>query len=332
VTSRAYRSPFWLPGGHLQTIYPYVFLRPEPPAYRRERVETPDGDFVDLDWLEPAAVAKDAPMVALFHGLEGNSSSHYATALLSAVSGQGWRGVVPHWRGCSGEPNRLPRAYHSGDYAETEWMLGAIRARAGRSALYAVGVSLGGSALLNWLGREGGKSRSWLAAAASVSAPIDLLASGTALDRGLNRIYARNFLKTLVPRALAKLGPFPGLYDEAALRNVRTIRAFDDLVTAPLHGFRDVDDYWTRGSSKPWLRTIELPTLILNARNDPFVPGDTLPGPSDVSATVTLEQPVHGGHVGFTTGPFPGRLDWLTGRLLQYFRSNPACNGARDPV
>jgi len=332
VTSTAYRSPLWLPGSHLQTIYPYVFLRATPPTYRRERVETPDGDFVDFDWWEAPSVPKDAPVVALFHGLEGSSSSHYATALLTAVAGQGWRGVVPHWRGCSGEPNRLSRAYHSGDYAETEWMLSALRTRARGASLYAVGVSLGGSALLNWLGREGEKSRSWLAAAASVSAPIDLPASGAALDRGLNRIYARNFLKTLVPRALAKLGRFPGLYDEAALRKVRTIRAFDDLVTAPLHGFRDVDDYWTRGSSKPWLRTIELTTLVLNAGNDPFVPGDTLPGPSDVSAAVTLEQPARGGHVGFTSGPFPGRLEWLTRRLLDFFRSNPACNGARNPL
>jgi predicted alpha/beta-fold hydrolase len=314
----AYRSPRWLPGSHVQTIYPYLLLRKAPPPYRRERIETPDGDFVDCDWLESPAAADDAPLVILFHGLEGGSRSHYAAAIMAALAARVWRGVVPHWRGCGGGPNRLPRAYHSGDHAEVDWMLGALRARAGSAPVFAIGVSLGGSALLNWLGRQGGKSRAWLAAAASVSAPIDLLAAGAALDRGLNRIYAWNFLRTLVPKALAKERRFPGIYDAAELRRVRTMRGFDDLVTAPMHGFRDVLDYWTRGSSKSHLRGIELPTLVLNARNDPFVPGESLPGPGEVSAAVTLEQPAHGGHVGFTSGAFPGRLDWMTHRLLRF--------------
>ncbi|MBI3855846.1 MAG: alpha/beta hydrolase, partial [Planctomycetes bacterium] len=174
-------------------------------------------------------------------------------------------------------------------------------------------------ALLNWLGRESPKSLALLSAAAAVSAPIDLPAAGAALDRGLNRIYCRNFLRTMLPKALAKLAAFPGLYDEAALRRVRSMRAFDDLVTAPLHGFRDVDDYWTRGSSKPWLRRISLPTLVLNALNDPFVPGGSLPGPSEASAAVKLEQPRQGGHVGFASGPFPGTMDGLIRRLMTFF-------------
>jgi predicted alpha/beta-fold hydrolase len=312
-----YRPPFWLPGSHAQTMYPYLFLRGRPVLFRRERLDTPDGDFVDVDWLDGAP---DAPVLVLFHGLEGSSRSHYATAILTAAASRGWRGVVPHWRGCGGEPNRLPRAYHSGDYAEVDWMLGALRPRLGSAPMAAVGVSLGGSALLNWLGREGEKSRAWLKAAAAVSAPIDLLASGSALDRGWNRIYARNFLRTLVPKALAKERLHPGIVDAAALARVRTMRAFDDLFTAPLHGFRDVVDYWTRGSSMPWLATVRLPTLLLNARNDPFVPGASLPGPGDVSADVTLDQPPHGGHVGFTSGGFPGALDWLCGRLLGFLR------------
>jgi len=313
--STAYRSPWWLPGSHLQTIYPYLRLRPDPPTYRRERVETADADFVDFDWVDGPA---DAPVVVLFHGLEGSSKSHYASALLRAASARGWRGVVPHWRGCGGEPNRIARAYHSGDYAELEALLVAVRARTGPSPLLAVGVSLGGNVLLNWLGREPAKSRAWLKAAASVSAPIDLVASGRALDRGLNRIYARNFLKTLVPRALEKLQRFPGFCSEEQLRGVGTIHDFDDLVTAPLHGFAGVMDYWSRASSKPWLREIALPTLVLHARNDPFVPGASLPGPSEVSAAVALEQPATGGHVGFVSGGFPGSLDWFTSRLLNY--------------
>jgi len=313
--SESYRAPWWLPGSHLQTIYPYLRLRPDPPTYRRERVETADADFVDFDWVDGP---EGAPVVVLFHGLEGSSKSHYASALLKAATARGWRGVVPHWRGCGGEPNRLARAYHSGDYAELEALLGMVRSRTGPAPLLAVGVSLGGNVLLNWLGREPAKSRAWLKAAASVSAPIDLVASGTALDRGLNRIYARNFLKTLVPRALEKLQRFPGLYSDEKLRRVGTIHDFDDLVTAPLHGFAGVMDYWSRASSKPWLKEIALPTLVLNARNDPFVPGASLPGPSEVSAAVVLEQPATGGHVGFVSGGFPGSLDWLTSRLLNY--------------
>jgi len=299
---QGYRGAWWLPGAHAQTIYPYLFLRRASLAYRRERVETPDGDFVDFDWLDGAG-----PVLVLFHGLEGSSRSHYATAILSAAAARGWRGVVPHWRGCSGEPNRLPRAYHSGDHAEAAWMMETIRSRIGAAPAFALGVSLGGSVLLNWLGRGGGTG---LTAAATVSAPIDLPAAGAALDRGLNRIYARNFLKTLLPKAAAK-GQCDG--------PIGTMREFDDLVTAPLHGFKGVDDYWSRASSKPWLKEIALPTLVLNAKNDPFVPGDSLPGPGDVGAAVTLEQPDHGGHVGFAGGAFPGRLDWLCERILGFF-------------
>jgi predicted alpha/beta-fold hydrolase len=309
-----YRAPWWLPGSHAQTIYPYLALRRAPLGYRRERVETPDGDFIDFDWLPDGAA--DAPTLVLLHGLEGSSRSHYATALLAAAARRGWRGVVPHWRGCSGEPNRLPRAYHSGDHAETAWILETLRARIGAAPAYAVGVSLGGSALLNLLGRGGGR---FLSRAATVSAPIDLPAAGAALDRGWNRVYARNFLKTLVPKAAAK---------GQCHRPIRTMREFDDLVTAPLHGFAGVDDYWSRASSKPWLRRIELPTLILNARNDPFVPGNSLPGPAEVSPAVTLEQPRHGGHVGFSTGPFPGSLSWLSDRIFSFFDVRPK-DGAR---
>jgi predicted alpha/beta-fold hydrolase len=298
-------------------MYPYLFLRGRPLPLRRERLDTPDGDFIDLDWFDASS---DRPLIVLFHGLEGSSRSHYATAILGALATRGWRGVVPHWRGCGGEPNRLPRAYHSGDFAEVDWILGALRRRSGSAAMAAIGVSLGGSALLNWLGREGEKSRAWLRAAAAVSAPIDLLASGSALDRGWNRLYCRNFLRTLVPKALAKERLHPGIYDAARLARIRSMRAFDDLVTAPLHGFRDVVDYWTRGSSMPWLSTIHLPTLVLNARNDPFVPGASLPGPGDVSPEVTLDQPPEGGHVGFTSGGFPGGLGWLLGRLLDFLQ------------
>lgn len=315
----SYQPPRWLRGSHAQTIYPHLFLHRSPPHYRRERVDTPDGDFVDFDWVDGPT---DAPVVVLFHGLEGSSRSRYAAVIMHAVARAGWRGVVPHWRGCSGEPNRLPRAYHSGDYAEVDWMLEAIHARIGNAPIFAIGISLGGSALLNWLGRESRKSRTRLAAAAAVCAPIDLKAGGLAIDRGLNRIYAANFLRTLIPKSIEKEKRFPGIYDVAALKRVRTMQAFDDLVTAPLHGFRDALDYWTRGSSKPHLRYVEVPTLVINPCNDPFVPSASLPGRHELSAAVTLEMPAHGGHMGFASGAFPQAVEWLPQRLLQFFQSN----------
>ncbi len=312
-----YRAPWWLPGGHLQTIYPYFALKRRAPAYRRERWDTPDGDFIDLDWAD--AGNADAPLVALFHGLEGASDSHYAAALMHALARHRWRGVVIHFRGCSGEPNRLARAYHSGDADEIAWILQRLRSHNAAAPLFAAGVSLGGNALLKWLGREQARARDVIDAAAAVSAPMDLMTSGDRLGSGLNRLYGRHFLQTLKRKSLAKLNRFPALYDPARVANARTLRDFDNVVTAPLHGYRDTDDYWTRASSKPDLLRIAVPTLIVHARNDPFLPADYLPAASEVSACVSLDFPQGGGHTGFATGPFPGNLEWLPERLLAYY-------------
>ncbi|MFO1314605.1 MAG: alpha/beta fold hydrolase [Burkholderiales bacterium] len=315
-----YASPRWLPGGHAQTIYPYFLPRPAV-AYRRERIATHDGDFWDVDWLaDRPGVAADAPLVVLFHGLEGGAGSHYALHLMALLAAHGWRGVVPHFRGCGGAPNTRPRAYHSGDHDEVGAMLAALRARVDpRTRVHAVGVSLGGSALLNWVGRAGGGAARTLTAAAAVSVPLDLMASGIAIGQGLNRIYTWHFLATLKPKARGIATRFPGALDPRRIARVRTMWDFDDVVTAPLHGFAGADDYWTRASSKPWLADVALPTLVINARNDPFVPAASLPGPGDVARAVVLEQPATGGHVGFMTGPAPGRLDWLPQRLFAWF-------------
>ncbi len=315
-----YRAPNWLAGGHAQTIWPYFVARPDV-QYRRERVSTPDGDFWDFDWFDAPRGNAIAPLVVLFHGLEGGSGSHYARTLMTALAAIGWRGVIPHFRGCSGELNTKPRAYHSGDHEEVDAMLCAIRARIGSDVpIYAVGVSLGGSALLNWLGRAGRDATTAITAAISVSAPLDLTAAGIEIGRGLNRIYAWHFLDTLKPKGRAMARRFPGLLDETRLRHVRTMYDFDDVVTAPLHGFTGTADYWRRASSKPWLPHVAVPTLILNARNDPFIPDSSLPGPADVSRNVVLEQPAEGGHAGFLEGSFPGRHTWLPRRLLQFLR------------
>jgi hypothetical protein len=302
----------------VQTIYP-VFVRRPQVRYRRQRIDTPDGDFVDFDWLDVPDATAATPLVVLLHGLEGNSASHYALALMAHLSTIGWRGVVPHFRGCSGEPNRLPRAYHSGDYAEVGWILETIRAQEPNTLLLAVGVSLGGSALLNWLGREEHRAARIVAAAAAVSTPLDLTAAGIAIDQGLNRIYSRHFRATLVPKAIAMARRFPGSLDEAAIARIGSMHAFDEAVTAPLHGFAGAQDYWRRASSKPWLRAVAVPTLVLNARNDPFIPAASLPTPAEVSAAISLEQPDHGGHAGFLHQRFPGSLHWLPQRLITYF-------------
>lgn len=317
-----YRGPWWLPGGHAQTIYPY-FLPRATVAYRRERVATPDGDFWEFDWADASGSdpgAPATPLIVLFHGLEGSSGSHYARALMAAAGTLGWRGVIPHFRGCGGELNHRPRAYHSGDHEEVGAMLAAIGVRMpSATTVCAVGVSLGGSALLNWLGRMGAAAGRTVSAAAAVSTPLDLTAAGKAIGEGLNRIYTRHFLATLIPKAMAMARRFPGTLDEEAIRRVRTMYDFDDAVTAPLHGFGGAADYWHRASSKPWLRELAVPTLVLNATNDPFVPAASLPGPGEASHHVVLEQPATGGHSGFVARPFPGRHDWLPRRLLDFF-------------
>ncbi len=312
-----YVAPAWLPGGHAQTIWPVV-RKPAPPPYRRERWETPDGDFIDIDWLA-APEAAGAPLVVLFHGLEGSSASHYAAALMHALAGRGWGGAVPHFRGCSGEPNRLPRAYHSGDSAEIDWILRRLRDRFPQRTIFAAGISLGGNALLKWAGEQEGGAPGVVQALAGVSAPLDLAAAGRALQAGFSLVYAKHFLATLKVSAGAKLARFPGLFDEARMRAARNLYEFDDAVTAPLHGFRDAGDYWRRAAAKPWLGGVRLPALVLNARNDPFLPHQALPTAREVSAAVTLEFPAGGGHAGFADGPFPGRPGWLPRRLLAFF-------------
>ncbi|HEY4373593.1 MAG TPA: alpha/beta fold hydrolase [Burkholderiales bacterium] len=317
----SYASPWWLPGGNLQTIWPSLIVPEAPVAYRRERWQTPDGDFIDLDWLPHI---EGAPLVALFHGLEGSSQSHYARALMRAVQKRGWNGCVPHFRGCSGELNLLPRAYHSGDSAEIDWVLRRMQEVYKPSCLYAAGVSLGGNALLKWAGEQGEAAGAIARAVAGISAPLDLPAAGHALGRGFNMLYTRMFLGTLIRKSLEKLARHPGLFDAEKVRNARNLYEFDNLVTAPLHGFRNTDDYWSRAASKPWLSHVRIPALALNARNDPFMPARALPVPADVSPAVTLEQPAHGGHCGFARGALPpGNLAWLPQRLLHFFESNP---------
>ena len=317
LDTQAYRAPIWLPGGHLQTIYASLFIRAPSVDYRRERLELPDGDFLDFDWVDGLA---GAPVVVLFHGLEGSANSHYARKLMATARARGWHGAVAHFRGCSGEDNRLPRAYFAGDSEDIESILRHVKSRHASAPVYAVGVSLGGNALLKWLGEQQESAHNLVECAAGVSAPVDLTAAGNALDRGFNRrVYTARFLATLKKKALRKAQQFAGMLDAKAISAATTFREFDTLVTARLHGFRDADDYWFKVSSKPLLKSITVPTLIINARNDPFLPATALPEAADISPAITLEQPATGGHVSFPSGPFPGNLDWLSQRLMQHF-------------
>jgi len=306
----------WLPGAHAHTIYASLFAAAPPVDYRRERWDTPDGDFVDVDFIDGPV---DAPSVHLFHGLEGSSRSHYARVLMHAVRARGWRGSVLNFRGCSGEANRMPRAYHSGDSGEVDWVMRRMKGRLGAAPLYAAGVSLGGNALLKWLGEAGVEAKHFVNAASAISAPMDLMSGGDALGKGFPLVYARHFLVTLKRKSRGMIERHPGLFDAAAVERSRTLRDFDNAFTAPVHGFRDTDDYWTRSSAKPWLRAVRVPTLVINARDDPFMPESALPTEREVADAVTLEFTAKGGHVGFVSGRFPGQIDWLPRRLLHFF-------------
>ncbi len=308
-----YAAPWWLPGGNLQTLWAAKIsrrhLQAQGPRFVRERWNTPDGDFIDVDHqVNAAPTGQPAVRLVLFHGLEGSSSSQYAQAFASVAQQRGWGFSVPHFRGCSGELNRAPRAYHSGDFEEVGWILQRLRAQAA-GPLFAVGISLGGNALLRWAQEAGASAAATARAVAAVCSPIDMAAAGRAIDQGFNwAVYTRMFLSTMKPRALAKWAQYPGLFDRDKLAAARTLYEFDNVFTAPLHGFKDTPDYWARASAKPQLHRVQIPALVLNTGNDPFVPAAALPAAHEVGQHVTLWQPAQGGHVGFPQGSFPSQV------------------------
>ena len=306
-----YRAPAWLPGGQLQTIWPALYSQSHvlpKPSFARERWTSPDADFIDLDFSTHSAQPHQ-PLLVLFHGLEGSSQSHYAQAFAHWAREQGLPYAVPHFRGCSGEINRQPRAYHSGDFQEIDWILRRLKMREPQRKLIVVGISLGGNALMRWAQEMGAQAASVAQAVASVCSPLDLAAAGHAIGAGFNRqVYTRMFLKTMKPKAMERLALHPALFDPRALQASRDLYEFDNIFTAPLHGFKDTEDYWARASAKPRMADIQIPALALNAKNDPFMPASSLPQPGQVGKHVTLWQPEHGGHVGFPGGAFPGHV------------------------
>ena len=325
-----YEAPVWLPGGHLQTIWPALYARrghPGQPLYQRERWVTPDADFIDVDWLRSST---QQPLLVMFHGLEGSSVSHYAQAFANYARAQNYGFVVPHFRGCSGEINRGPRAYHSGDFEEIGWILSRLRQQH-QGAIVVVGISLGGNALLRWAEEMGAQAARVVDAVASICSPLDLAASGQAIGRGFNRlVYTRMFLASMKPKAMLKLAQHPGLFSAKKLRAARDLYEFDNVFTAPLHGFKNTQDYWQRASAQPHLNQIRLPALVVNALNDPFIPASSLPQQKEVGPCVTLWQPRQGGHVGFAAGALPGHLrtlpmtvgGWLSAQINSKQRDN----------
>jgi predicted alpha/beta-fold hydrolase len=324
-SAEPYKAPFWLPGGHLQTIVASLFSKGAEVNYRRERWELNDGDFIDVDWADAKTdlTQHKKPVIVIFHGLEGNSQSQYAKSLISAALAKGWQGVVIHFRGCSGEANRLPRTYYAGDSVEINTMLARVRATYPDNPIYAVGYSLGGNALLKWLGELSTQSMLNISKAVAVSAPIDLQASAVSLDNGLNRIlYTPMFVDSLRPKALAMSKRFPGLLDDTRIQRAKTIHDIDNAVTSVLYGAKNATDYYQQNASKPYLKNITLPTLIINAKNDPFMPAVYLPTAADVSASVTLGYEEEGGHVGFYTAGISNQHGWLPSRIIEFLEEN----------
>lgn len=308
-----FRRAWWLPGAHLQTLWPNL-VRPTPRVHlRRERLELPDGDFLDLDWTGPT----DGPLVLILHGLEGSIKSHYAAGLMRELCAAGLEAVLMHFRGCSGEPNRLARSYHSGETGDLAYVLARLRERYPQRAMAAVGYSLGGNVLLKWLGESGRDAQ--LQQAVAVSVPFDLGRCADRLDQGFSRLYQAHLLRRLKRSAQRKFRRLPPPIDLDAVIRARSFREFDDCATSLLHGFADASDYYRRCSSRPFLTRIRVPTLILHAADDPFMAEDVIPTEDELSAAVTLEWSPGGGHVGFVSGALPlrGRY-WLEERIVDH--------------
>jgi predicted alpha/beta-fold hydrolase len=324
----AFTPAWWLPGPHLQTLWQPLFRWWPQPETRRERLDTPDGDFLDLDWFGPAT----EPIVILLHGLSGSSRSPYIRGMQAALAGRGWRSVTLNFRGCGGEPNRTARGYHSGDTRDLDHVHQTLRQRHPDTPLAAVGYSLGGNVLLKWLGEHGPSAE--LFAAAAVSVPLRLELCADRMDHGWSRLYRNRLLRELKQYITRKQQSLEsqGATSEAQrlvrlgeLAPIRSFREYDNQVVARLYGFRDADDYYRQASAGQYLWKIQRPTLLIQALDDPFLTSAVLPEPHELSPCVQLEVTDGGGHVGFVGGRLPLRPDyWLERRITGFLADNLA--------
>ena len=314
-----FKAAWWLPGPHLQTLWQPLFRGKPRPAVERESLETPDGDFIDLDWLGP----EEKPIVVLLHGLSGSSRSPYIRGLQQRLATVGWRTLAMNFRGCGGRPNRTWRSYHSGETRDLDLVVRFVRGRYPNKPLAAVGFSLGGNVLLKWLGERGDDAA--VDAAVAVSVPLQLDLCAKRLNRGLSRLYRNRLLhelkdyiasKSLHLKALGRDEEVRQLVALGDLSSIRTFWEYDDRVVARLYGFRDADDYYGQSSSRQFLGSIRRPTLVIQAHDDPFLTPEALPAADELSSTVQLEVTQGGGHVGFVSGRLPWRPDyWLERRI-----------------
>lgn len=313
-----FKPAWWLRNSHLQTIWPVLIRKRKlHPAIhlQRERLELPDGDFLDIDWVNKDA---QGPIVILLHGFEGSIQSHYAKGMLNAMHLQGWRCVFMHFRGCSGVDNRLQRGYHSGDTGDLAYLVNSLQAQEPQTALAAIGYSLGGNILLKWLGETGGANP--LKAAIAISVPFELKKAATRVQTGFSRFYQWYFLHCLLKRLQRKHAKVPAPVDLATLNRVHSLREFDEVFTAPVYGFRDAEEYYASASSRQYLRFIQVPTLLLHAKDDPFMTADVVPQNEELSPYVKMELCDKGGHVGFVAGRVPWRPRyWLEERSPVFF-------------
>ncbi len=311
VISSRFRPPFFLREGHVQTILPVLWPRRVDVVFERERLELEDGDFLDLDWLRQGR----ARLAIVSHGLEGSSAGGYIRGMAAALSAAGWDVLAWNFRGCSGEPNRLLRSYHSGETGD----LGRVVRHAAQATIRhgLVGFSLGGNVTLKYLGEA--PPHPAVKAAVAISVPVDLASCARALDQRLgNRLYLRRFLASLIAKMEAKAVRFPREMDVGGIRSIQSFQEFDDRYTAPIHGFRDAADYWAQSSSRQFLPRIAVPTLLLSARNDPFLTPESFPAvEAENNPMLFLEAPDSGGHVGFLDLA-GGMKPWSEGRALEF--------------
>ena len=313
ITRSTFRPAWWLPGRHLQTLFPSFFRKRTTPSLTRERLELPDGDFLDLEWTDTT----DKMIVLILHGLEGSLESHYTGGMLDALSRENYHAVMMYFRGRSGEPNRLLRSYHSGETGDIDFVVRHIRNRYPEKPVAVIGYSLGGNVLLKWLGEQAAAAP--VTTAIAISVPFDLNSAALQLEKGLSRIYQGHLLKRLRESITVKSGVHTPPFPLHRLHELQTFRQFDNEVTAPLHGFQDVDDYYARSSSKQFLKHIHVPALVIQAEDDPFLPASALPDEADLSPCVTLELAQHGGHVGFVSGNNPLHPEhWLEKRVIMH--------------
>lgn len=316
IINSEFRPSWWCKHRHLQTIFPR--LRKQPSLIlKHEQLDLPDGDFLDLAWTEDKP-DKNTPLIILLHGLEGSVHSPYATGILKTIIDNNWQGVLMHFRGCSGRHNRLDRSYHSGETGDLQAFITILKERFPGRPLAATGISLGGNALLKYLGEQ--NKHCPLVAAMAVSVPFDLADGAIALNKGFARFYQRHLIKSLQKKFRDKFKNRPAPVDIDRLHEWTDFYSFDHNVTAPIHGFKSADDYYTRSSSRQFLKHISIPTYILHSKDDPFMSLKSIPNDAELSPEVTLELTNHGGHVGFIYGnsPFHAHF-WIEKKLVEFF-------------